>query len=111
VVASSFRRDIALAAIGGVLPLGVAGFVVFVIKPGGFEGSILWSILLMPGFIPTAVIADEWFKISPATEPVMFWGMYWALNFAWYFLLSWLFIKLWRFSSARSNSASSASLR
>jgi hypothetical protein len=76
--------------------LGVAAFVVFVIRPGGFEGQIGWSFFLLPGFIPAALLAVLVFKLGPSAQGVAYWVLFIGFNFGWYWGISYAIIKIFR---------------
>ena len=84
--------------------LGIAAFIVFVIKPGGFEGQAVWFYFLFPGAIPAALLSDIIYKHVPSVAPVIYWALVIGLSFAWYWGLSYAFIKTfhdhgWRLGS------------
>jgi hypothetical protein len=77
--------------------LGAAAFIVFVIRPGGFEGQIGWFFALMPGAIFGLPFADRVFKVVPGAEPVALWSSVVGITFLWYFAISYAAIKTYRF--------------
>jgi hypothetical protein len=90
------------ALIAAVCLLALALFVVFVIKPGGFEGQIAWFFLLLPGTFPASWLADQVQKltpsahVAPSAESLSIWALIVGFNFAWYWLLSFAAIKIFR---------------
>jgi hypothetical protein len=73
-----------------------AAFIVFVIRPGGFEGQIGWFIGLMPGALLWYLLADHVRAIPPAVEPILIWGSVLGITFLWYFAISYVLIKAYR---------------
>ena len=74
-----------------------AAFVTYVIRPGGFEGQIVWGFALMPGVIVGAIVADRAHKIWPIAEPLFFWSLTIGVTLIWYFALSYFAVKIFRF--------------
>jgi hypothetical protein len=79
-----------------------AAFVIFVIRPGGFERQVGWFLALMPGVIVGAPLADRVFRISPNLAPVVDWSSLLGITFLWYFALSFSVIKACRFLVRRT---------
>jgi len=79
--------------------LGIASFIVFAIRPGGFEGGGLWFALLLPGAFGGIFVADHVFHAAPSADRLAFYACTFTLSFAWYFLLAYAAIKSYRFVS------------
>jgi hypothetical protein len=62
--------DWKLACVAALFLLAVAAFIMFVMRPGGFETAIGWFFLLLPGSIPAYVVSDSIYKLAPGIEPV-----------------------------------------
>jgi hypothetical protein len=77
--------------------LAAAAFVVFVIRPGGFEGQMGWFFGLMPGAFVGLPLADRVLKIAPIAEPIVLWSSLIGITFLWYFGVSYAVIKTFRF--------------
>lgn len=90
------------ACVAALFLLGFAAFVLFVLRPGGFETAIGWFFLLLPGSIPAYVVSDRVYKVVPGIEPVVYWTLIISLSFAWYWSISYVLIKIFR-AQARKN--------
>jgi hypothetical protein len=84
------------ACIAASCLFGIAAFVIFVIKPDGFEGQVAWFLLLLPGSIPTAFLSDLVYKLAPSAESVVYWVLSVCFNFGWYWGISYAVIKIFR---------------
>ena len=82
-----------LAALG---LLGLAAFIIFVIRPGGFEGQVAWFIGLFPGALLLLPFADRIYKVSPMLDKVLYWPVLLTTSWVWYFILSFIAIKGYR---------------
>ena len=88
--------DVKWAYVAAFCLLGLAAFVMFVIRPGGFETALGWFFLLLPGSLPAYVISDRVYKSAPSIEPIIYWTLIIGLSFAWYWGISYAFIKIFR---------------
>jgi hypothetical protein len=82
------------ASIPAACLLGIALFIVFVIRPGGFEGQAAWFLLLLPGSIPSALLSDLVYKSAPSRDNVVYWVLFISFNFGWYWGISYAVIKI-----------------
>src|ERR1700722_1508685 len=76
--------------------LGGAASIVFVIQPGGFEGQVGWSFLLLPGFIPAGMLAVLVSKLGPSAHRGVYGVLFISFNFGWYWGISYAAIKIFR---------------
>ena len=84
------------ACIPGRCLFGIAAFIIFVIRPGGFEEQIIWFLALLPGLIPTAFLSDLVYKMAPSAGRVVYWVLFATFNFGWYWGISCAVIKIFR---------------
>jgi hypothetical protein len=77
--------------------IGIASFVVFVIRPGGFEGGGYWAMVLLPGAAVGLLAADYFFRIVPQAEPFIFWTVTFAFSFVWYLAIAYIVTMSCRF--------------
>jgi hypothetical protein len=75
---------------------GAAALVLFLIRPGGFEGQIGWVFVLLPGAIAGAPISDRAYRIVPWSDQIVLWTLTLGISLLWYFVISYMAIKLWR---------------
>ena len=94
--------DWKLALIAALALLGLASFIVFVIRPGGFEGQIAWFFGLLPGAVLGLALADHAFALSPALDKILLWPTVLGLSLLWYFAIALTAIKMVRFFSHNS---------
>jgi uncharacterized membrane protein len=80
----------------------LAAFVIFVIRPGGFERQVGWILALMPGVVVGSPLADRVYNISPNLAPLVDWSALLGITFLWYFALSFSAIKAFRFLVRRT---------
>jgi hypothetical protein len=76
----------------GIL-LGIAAFVVFAIRPGGFEGQGAWFVLLLPGSIPADLLSDFVYKLAPSAGHIAYWTLSIGCSFTWYGTVSYAAIR------------------
>jgi hypothetical protein len=88
--------DAQWACVAAVCPLGIAAFIMFVIRPGGFEGAIGWFFLLLPGALPANVVSNRIYQSAPRIESVIFWTLIISLSFCWYWGIGYALIKISR---------------
>jgi hypothetical protein len=88
--------DSVWACASGASLVGIAAFVMFVIRPGGFESAIGWFFVLLPGAIPASLVSDRVYKSAPNAERVIYWALIIGVSFVWYWGLSVLTIKIFR---------------
>lgn len=81
------------ACIAAICFLGMAAFVIFVIKPGGFEGQGAWYYLLFPGALPASVLSDLTYERVPTLYPAIYWSLVISFTFAWYWGISYATIR------------------
>ena len=84
------------ACIAAVPLLAIAMLVIFVVKPGGFEGQAVWFFGLLPATLleyPLLYCTD---KILPQASNTVFYVLIPFFNFFWYWLLSYLYIRIAR---------------
>jgi len=86
--------DWVLAWVGALGLLGTASFIVFVIRPGGFEGGGYWFILFLPGTL-AGIFAGDRIYLNRAA----FWALTLGLSIVWYFAISYVVIKVCRFAA------------
>jgi|HubBroStandDraft_2_1064218.scaffolds.fasta_scaffold11176_1 hypothetical protein len=70
-------RDWKYSGLTALALLGIAGFIVFGIHPGGFEGQIGWFFFLLPGAFVAAVIAGK----GPLLASVLAWPSIFVVSF------------------------------
>ncbi len=88
--------DWAWAFIAAIVLLAAASFVLFVIRPGGFEGQIGWAFALMPGMPVGLILADRIYKITPSADRIVLWSSALGITLLWYFAVSYALIKTCR---------------
>jgi hypothetical protein len=84
------------ACIVAVPLVAIAMLVIFVGKPGGFEGQGVWFFALLPATLleyPILFCVDN---ISPRASDTVFYALIPFFNFFWYWLLSYLYIRITR---------------
>jgi hypothetical protein len=86
------------ACIGASCLFGVAAFIVFVIRPGGFEGQAVWFFLLFPGTVAPALLSDLIHKFAPILELAVYWVLWSLFNFGWYWGISYAIIRIFHAS-------------
>lgn len=79
--------------------MGVAAFVIFAIRPGGFEGQVGWFICLFPGAVVGLPLSERAYQTIRSLEPIALWAPTLGISFLWYFVASYVVIKCWRFVS------------
>jgi hypothetical protein len=84
------------AIIAAIVLLAAASFVLFVIRPGGFEGQIGWAFALMPGMPVGLILADRVYKLAPSADRIVLWSSALGISFLWYFAVSYAVIKTCR---------------
>ena len=99
-------RDWKWACLAASVLLGIASWIVFVVRPGGFEGQIGWFFGLLPG---AAVVASVGAAVgarshptTPLGESIALWGSIIGISFLWYFVVSYAVIKVCRLASRTS---------
>ena len=90
------RNDWIHVTIAALGLLAVAGFILVVIHPGGFETQIAWFFGLMPGAFAAAVIGDRLYRVNPLLDRILYWPILLGLSFLWYSALSFIAIKFYR---------------
>jgi hypothetical protein len=90
------------ACVGALCLLGIAAFIMFAVRPGGFETAIGRFFLLLPGSIPAYVVSDRVYRLAPKVEPVVYWTLIIGLSFVWYWGISYVVIKIFRGRSIRN---------
>jgi hypothetical protein len=85
--------------VGGVafVLIGSAAFVVFVIRPGGFEGGGYWAMVLLPGASLGLLVPDNFLGIAAQGDSYLFWAVTFAFSFVWYFAIAYIVTKSCRF--------------
>jgi len=63
----------------GLALLGAATFIIFGLRPGGFEGQIGWYLGLLPGVLVDIFFPHPFLKSSPHIAGFVFWAL--ALGF------------------------------
>jgi hypothetical protein len=94
--------DWSRAFVAAVVLSAAAAFVIFVIRPGGFERRVGWFLALMPGVVVGSPLAEHAYKISPSLAPIVDWSSLLGITFLWYFALSYSAIKASRFLIRRT---------
>ena len=84
------------AFIAAIVLLAAASFVLFVIRPGGFEGQIGWAFALMPGMPVGLILADRVYKLAPSADRIVLWSSALSITFLWYLAVSYAVIKTCR---------------
>jgi len=87
------------AFVAAVGLLGEAAFILFVIRPGGFETQVGWFIALLPGALLALPLADRVYALSPILDKVFFWPFTLAASLIWYSIVSFAVIKTFRLLS------------
>ena len=85
------------ACIPAICLLGIAAFVVFVIRPGGFEGGGYWAMVLLPGASIGLLIPDNFLGTAAQGESYIFWTVTFGFSFVWYFAIAYIVTKSCRF--------------
>jgi hypothetical protein len=91
------------AGITALMLLGVTAFIVFVVRPGGFEGQIGWFFGLLPGAFVGATVAERLYKISPLLSSITYSAFIFGGSLLWYFVISYFVIKTYRLVSSFFN--------
>jgi hypothetical protein len=91
-VHADWKRAVPIA----LILLGVATFVIFVIRPGGFESQLAWFFGLLPGALLGEYLGSHVSRLAPDLDRVAQWGSIFGLSFLWYFLISYGLIKIYR---------------
>jgi len=79
------------AGIAAFVLLGAAAFIVFAIRPGGFEGGGYWLIFFLPGTLMGIFAGDHIYL-----NQTFFWTLTFGLSFAWYYAIAYAAIKACR---------------
>jgi hypothetical protein len=76
--------------VGGIalVLIGIAAFVVFVIRPGGFEGGGYWAMVLLPGASVGLLVPDKFLGTAAQGGSYLFWIVTFAFSFVWYFAIA-----------------------
>ena|SRR5665811_1335208 len=82
-----------LAALGLT---GAAELILFLIRPGGFEGQIGWFFALLPGAMAGAPISERAYRTLPWSAQTVLWTLTFGISILWYFAISFGVIKFWR---------------
>jgi len=96
--------DMNRAALVAALLLGLAAFAVFGFQHG-FEESVTWYLILLPGALVAGSISDALYKAmpsAPTTGALPFWSLLISLNFLWYFGIVFAAIKGYRWLATAS---------
>jgi len=73
-----------------------AAFILFVIRPGGFESQIVWFFALTPGAFVAASLGDKISHVTPHLEGIIFYSvLFWGTILP-YYAISYAAIKVWR---------------
>ena len=83
---------------------GIAAFLIFMIRLGGFEEQVIWFILLLPGSLPTAFLSDLVYKAAPSAERIVYWMLFVRFNFGWYWAICYVIIKIFHASGRKLGS-------
>lgn len=94
------------AVIAASAIVAVAGLVMLLLKPFGFENGIAWFLGILPGALVAYPVSDHVFKVAPRAEPLVFWTVLIGLNLCWYWMLVYIAIRIYRFIRRRATAKS-----